>query len=336
MPLIHGGNLIHASAEFGIPLDEWIDLSTGISPWSWPVPAVPETVWQRLPEDDDGLLDSAADYYGCPADTLLAVPGSQYAISRLPGLFPAGPVALPHWGYREHQHAWERAGHRAVVYRNAAQLRALVESDAAVNALVINPNNPDTTLLEPAPLAELADTLARRGGHLVVDEAFMDPHPDHSLIFRRPANAVVLRSLGKFFGLAGVRLGFTVAEPALLARLAATLDPWAVNHPARWLGRQALADRRWQTEQRRRLDAAARAWGDELRRLFPTLPWRTTALFSSAETDLAPALFRAAARRGLLLRLHSDRAPALLRLGLPADAHWDRALTILDDIRRTL
>lgn len=336
MSLIHGGNLIRASAEFGIPLAEWIDLSTGISPWSWPVPPVPETVWQRLPEDDDGLLDSAADYYGCPADTLLAVPGSQYAISRLPTLLPSGPVALPHWGYREHQHAWQRAGHRTVSYRDETQLRELVAGGAVANAVVINPNNPSAALLEPSPLAEIAAALARRGGHLVVDEAFMDSHPNHSLVPQRSANTLILRSVGKFFGLAGLRLGFAVASPDLLARLVATLDPWAVSHPARWLVRQALADRRWQTEQRRRLDAAARAWGDELRRLFPTLPWRTTALFSSAETDLAPALFRAAARRGLLLRLHSDRAPALLRLGLPADAHWDRALTILDDIRRTL
>ncbi|MCK9468927.1 MAG: threonine-phosphate decarboxylase CobD [Porticoccaceae bacterium] len=336
MSLIHGGNLIRASAEYGIPLTEWIDLSTGISPWSWPVPAVPQTVWQRLPEDDDGLLESAASYYNCPPETLLAVPGSQYAISRLPALFPPASVALPHWGYREHQHAWEQAGHRAVYYQNELQLCTWVEDGTVTNALVINPNNPSAALLQPALLAELASTLERRGGSLVVDEAFMDPHPDYSLLPLRAANTVVLRSLGKFFGLAGIRLGFAVASPALLARLAVDLDPWAVNHPARWLGRKALLDRHWQTGQRDRLEACSRTWCAELRGLFPGLDWHRTALFISTETDQAPALFNAAARRGLLLRLHADRTPSLLRIGLPADPHWTRALTILDDIRREL
>lgn len=336
MSLIHGGNLRRASVEFGIPVDAWIDLSTGISPWSWPVPAVPELVWQRLPEEDDGLLASAAAYYNCPADTLLAIPGSQFAISRLPSLFPHGTVALPHWGYREHHRAWQQAGHRVVEYLNADHLQELVASGTAVHAVAINPNNPDTSLLAPSLLQNLAAALAQHGGQLVVDEAFMDPHPECSLIPRRSTNTVILRSFGKFFGLAGMRLGFAVAGPELLAGLASGLDPWAVNHPARWLACQALADHNWHAQQRRRLEARSTLWHEQLQRLFPDLNWRRCALFVSAETRLAPALFQHSARRGLLLRLHDDRSTPLIRAGLPAERHWTRALALLDEVGRRL
>ncbi|MFA5630099.1 MAG: threonine-phosphate decarboxylase CobD [Porticoccaceae bacterium] len=336
MALIHGGNLIQASAEFGIPPAEWIDVSTGISPWSWPVPPVPESVWQRLPEDGDGLLETAAGYYGCDAAQLLALPGSQHGVRHLPALWPAAPVALPLWGYREHQHAWQLAGHEPVFYRDGAHLRALVAQGAVRHVLVINPNNPSADVLDSKVLRHLADELAESNGQLVVDEAFMDPHPEHSLISSRPANTVILRSLGKFFGLAGIRLGFAVAEPALVARLAQDMNPWAVSHPARWIGGRALADRNWHGAQRRRLEDAAQRWQAVLAALFPELDWRRAAHFISAETEWAEAqgIYRAAARRGLLMRLLGpleDRG--MLRLGLPAPQHWQRALDVLHQSR---
>lgn len=322
MTLAHGGNLAAASIAFGIPRGDWIDLSTGISPWPWPVPTVPEAVWQRLPEEGDGLLASAAQYYQCDPAQLLAVPGSQHTIRALPALWPAATVALPAWGYGEHHLAWQGAGHRALVYRDRDELRALVASGAAHHALVINPNNPSTALTDPAELARLAAMLAGRGGQLVVDEAFMDPHPGLSLIPRRPRNALVLRSLGKFFGLAGARLGFAVAEPHLVARLAAAMNPWAVSHPARWVGALALGDRAWQEDQRRRLDLASRAWLATLGAIAPALPWRRATLFISAECPwgYGEALFRAAGAEGLLVRLAGPVAGrGMVRLGLPGD-----------------
>lgn len=336
MALTHGGNRIRASAEFGIAPEAWIDLSTGISPWSWPVPPLPEAVWQRLPEEGDELLPCAARYYGCPPHHLMALPGSQYAISRVPGLLPPAAVALPHWGYREHHRAWREAGHLPRMYRDAAGLQRLVENGTVTHALVINPNNPGGDLLAPDFLEALAGGLARRAGLLLVDEAFMDPLPHHSLIPRRPANALVLRSLGKFFGLAGVRLGFMVAAPEWLTRLAERLDPWAVSHPARWIGRLALGDRNWQQIQRRRLLSDSSVWLSQLQALFPGLPWRGTALFASAATSKAAVMYRAAARRGLLLRLHDDQDPPLIRLGLPADGERFRTLSILDIVGKHL
>lgn len=336
MTLIHGGNLGLASREFGIPLPDWIDLSTGISPWSWPVPALPEAVWQRLPEEDDDLLASAADYYRCTPDTLLAVPGSQYAIRQLPSLLAAATVALPLWGYREHHHAWQLAGHSAVSYRDIHHLHQLVNAGTVTHAVVINPNNPTTALIHRPVLENLATLLTRRGGLLVVDEAFMDPHPQQSLIPQRPAGVVVLRSVGKFFGLAGLRLGFVVADPALIQQLGSGMNPWSVSHPARWIGSRALADRAWQQQQRQRQDLQSRQWLAAVQALFPDLPWQRAAHFISAELDWqrAQRLYRAAAQRGLLLRLVGPNARrGLLRLGLPAAGQQQRALDILQFLK---
>lgn len=339
MTLIHGGNLGLASREFGIPLPDWVDLSTGISPCSWPVPALPQAVWQRLPEEDDDLLASAADYYRCPPDTLLAVPGSQYAIRQLPGLLAATNVALPLWGYREHHHAWQLAGHSAVSYRDIGHLHQLVNAGTVTHAVVINPNNPTTELIDRPVLENLAGLLTRHGGLLVVDEAFMDPHPQHSLIPQRPSAVVVLRSIGKFFGLAGVRLGFVVADPALIQQLGSAMNPWSVSHPARWIGSRALADHTWQQLQRQRLELYSRQWLAAVQALLPDLPWQCAAHFISAELDwqLAQRLYRAAAQRGLLLRLIGPHARrGLLRLGLPGAPQHQRALDILQSLKDDL
>src|SRR5690606_8567903 len=163
------------------------------------------------------------------------------------------------------------------------------------HAVVINPNNPTTELIHRPVLEHLAGLLTRHGGLLVVDEAFMDPHPQQSLIPQRPAAVVVLRSVGKFFGLAGVRLGFVVADPALIRQLGSAMNPWSVSHPARWIGSRALADRHWQQLQRQRLDLHARQWLAAVQALWPSLPWQRAAHFISAEMDLegAQRLYRA-------------------------------------------
>lgn len=329
MTLFHGGNLIRASAEFGIPVADWIDLSTGISPWSWPVPPVPEAVWQRLPEEDDGLMTAAAACYETPADSLLAVPGSQHAIRQLPTLWPAGTVALPVWGYREHHQAWQQAGHQPVLYRDGKHLCELAESGAVRHGVVINPCNPTAEIIDVEWLRRVAQALGRREGWLLVDEAFMDPYPALSLMPQRPSHVVVLRSLGKFFGLAGIRLGFVNAPPEILARLAQEMNPWAVSHPARWIGARAMADRDWQRLQIQRLEAASEHWQQALAAIFPTWTWRHTAHFISTEIDWhqAEAVYRAAARCGILLRLLGPVASrGMLRIGLPALQQWHRAL----------
>ena len=190
----------------------------------------------------------------------MAIPGSQFAIQTLPQLFPAtSRVAIPRLGYFEHHKAWQQAGHTLLDYSDLSldQLQQQIKAGELDVVLVINPNNPTATLLPRERLLHWCELLARRGGCLVVDEAFMDTDSRMSLASECPRpGLIVLRSLGKFFGLAGLRLGFVLAESPVLELLAQRLGPWAINGPAQYLGSRALADKTWQAQQKQRIDLA--------------------------------------------------------------------------------
>ena len=174
--LEHGGGLRAAAARYGIPLDDWLDLSTGINPQGWPVPPIPARVWQRLPEPDDGLEAAAAACYG--AKSLLPVAGSQAAIQALPLLREPGQVGVLSPSYAEHAHAWRRAGHRIELLPAESLDAAMDQLDMLV---LVHPNNPTGVRFVPELLLDWRARLAARGGWLVVDEAFMDATPDGSL-----------------------------------------------------------------------------------------------------------------------------------------------------------
>ncbi|HSK39578.1 MAG TPA: threonine-phosphate decarboxylase CobD, partial [Arenibaculum sp.] len=256
----HGGALARAEACFGRPEEGWLDLSTGINPWPYPVPAIPARAWTRLPDDGElaRLLAAAARCYGArDASTVVAAPGSQALIQCLPRLFPAasGPLRVAVVGptYAEHARCWQLAGHAVQEHD------ALPDAAGADVAVVTNPNNPDGRRQDPERLLRLADELASRNGLLVVDEAFADVAPDISLAGQAGREGMcVLRSFGKFFGLAGIRLGFALGPAALVRHLGAVLGPWAVAGPAIEIGAAALADEGWAAAMRVNLAAAAR------------------------------------------------------------------------------
>ena len=318
--LEHGGRLLRAAHEYGIPVEDWLDLSTGISPFAWPVPPVPASAWHRLPEDDDGLLEAARAYYGQPS--LLPVHGSQAAIQVLPAMRGHSRVGVLAPGYAEHAHAWQRAGH-VVEHADAASLFAHARRYDVV--VLIHPNNPGGECFERDALLALHEQLARRGGWLVVDEAFIDATPERSLcaLAARPG-LIVLRSVGKFFGLAGARVGFVSAEPSLLVALRERLGPWDLAGPARYAVKRALVDVPWQAAQRERLRAASERLAALLSR-HGLAPDAGCAFFQVCRTAHAAALHRALARRGVLARLFER--PASLRFGLPGD---DAAFARLD------
>lgn len=320
---VHGGLLRQAARRYGIPVADWLDLSTGINPWVWPVPALPSNVWRRLPEDEDGLVDRARAYYGAPQ--ALPVDGSQAAIQALPRLRRSDRVAVLAPAYAEHARAWACAGH-AVLPVSPQSVPVYVD---AVDVLVlINPNNPTGYRFPPDLLLRWHQQLAARGGWLVVDEAFMDPTPLESLaVHATQPGLIVLRSLGKFFGLAGARVGFVLAEPKLLAPLAHILGPWIVAGPSRAVASQALADAGWQRATRARL---LKAEARMVRLLAASgLPSAGgCALFQWVQTPRAHAIHEALARQGILTRLFLD--PPSLRFGLPDTEHaWTRLQTAL-------
>lgn len=327
--LEHGGKIRQAAACYGIPLKDWLDLSTGINPNGWPVPEIPPACWARLPNDDDGLEQAARDYYD--AEHVLPVAGSQAAIQALPHLHPPSRVAVLDPGYAEHACAWRRAGH-AVSLIAAEQVEAAVaQADVLV---LIHPNNPTGARFHVDQLLELRARLAARGGWLVVDEAFMDVTPEHSLCpYSAREGLIVLRSLGKFFGLAGARVGFVCAQPVLLARLHMLLGPWTVNAPARWIATAALNDRVWQAGSRQRLLAE----GARLHALLTHRglePEGGCALFQWVRTPHAQEIHDTLAGQGILTRLFVESSS--LRFGLPGtEADWVRLDTTLINLAAT-
>ncbi len=325
---VHGGDLVTARGRFPDAPLPWIDLSTGINPHAYPVGTLPPDVWRALPDGaaTARLAAAAARAYRVSTRrTTVAAPGTQALIQLLPRLLPARRVAVLGFGYEEHPAVWRAAGADVTIVEDLAALR---DVDVAV---VVNPNNPDGRLSDPHALAALAETLAKRGATLVVDEAFMDvADPARSLVPLLPERgAIVLRSFGKMFGLAGLRLGFAIAGDALATRIGASLGPWAVSGPALAIGAQALADTAWREATLARLRAEAARLDSLLARCGFVLVGGTPLFRLVRHPDAARCAERLG-RAGLLVRSFPAR-PDWLRFGLPGDAdafaRLDRALS---------
>ena len=239
--LQHGGALDAAIARHGGARADWLDLSTGINPSPPPLPDLDPTLWQRLPEAglERDALAAARRCYGAP-DTagIVAAPGTQALIAALPHLFAPTDVAILAPTYSEHALTFAAAGHRVTRFEG---LKAV--SDRARIVVVVNPNNPDGRVFEAAELLALADRLAARDGLLLVDEAFADVDGTRSLAPCTGRDGLlVYRSFGKFFGLAGLRLGFALTTPALATQFGERLGTWAVSGPALAIGAALLGD----------------------------------------------------------------------------------------------
>ena len=311
----HGGNLSEAIERFGGSSSDWLDLSTGINPYAYPIPAdLPGEVWQRLPDQraTDLLISAARQAYGCPDHIgLIPAPGTQILISNLPYILPEGPVVICGPTYSTHRTAFEQAG-RAV--SEVTSPHAL--PDGAQVAIIVNPNNPDGRLVDPSSLKEIARELTARGGALVLDEAFADVMPGASLIpHLKNETVAVLRSFGKFFGLAGLRLGFMAAPTALAVQMTNRLESWSVSGPALEIGQKALSDKSWQNTMVNQLS-------NEMADLTIALSenhlsvFGGTPLFALAAHRNAHALHEALAHRRIWTRIF-DYAPTWLRFGLP-------------------
>ncbi|POR55825.1 L-threonine O-3-phosphate decarboxylase [Paraburkholderia eburnea] len=323
----HGGNLHEAAQRYGIGLDEWIDLSTGINPHGYPVPPVPPSAWRRLPDDGDGFAACAARYYGAPhAQHVLPVAGSQAAIRALPALLPPARVAIAPLTYGEYAPAFTQAGHTVVPLDIAADTLP----DDVTHAVVVNPNNPTATLVARDTLLRWHTQLAARSGTLIVDEAFVDAFAATRAATLADAvdrdGLVVLRSPGKFFGLAGARCGFALAQPALLAALRARLGAWTVSGPARHAVTHAFEDNAWQAAMRARLATE----GERLAALLASHGFtpHATPLYAWIADARAAQLQDALAARAVWTRRFD--APASLRFGLPAsEDEWQRFASAL-------
>lgn len=327
--LEHGGRLIEAAEKFEIPLVEWIDLSTGINPHGWPVPTVPAECFCRLPEDNDALLTSAKNYYG--VDSLLAVAGSQAAIQLLPQLRNKCRVAVPDIGYAEHAYSWQQAGHRVDKISSQTISQKLDQYDVVV---LINPNNPSAEYFSIEQLLSWHQRLQKKGGWLIVDEAFMDASSDNSLLpYANHRGLIILRSIGKFFGLAGIRCGFVIAEKLILQQLRESLGPWSLSGPTRYVASRALSDTLWQHKARKELHIRSKRLQQLLNQYINTgpqvkpFPIRGTELFQTLFIENANHWHIKLSEKGVLTRLLDNKQG--LRFGLPKDDQWEKLESIL-------
>lgn len=326
----HGGDLSRASMEYGIPVEHWLDLSTGINPLGYPVPDVPARDWLRLPGDSEPLLGAAKEYY--QADCLLPVAGTQAAIQALPRLRSHSRVMLTTLTYNEHAHAWRRHGHAV----KTVPMREFEEQLAQTDVLVVcNPNNPTGERFDSAQLLEWHAKLSTHDGWLIVDEAYIDATLEAGLtmLADRPG-LIVLRSLGKFFGLAGARVGFVFASADLLRALQDELGPWTVSGPAQFVACAALSDHVWQARTRAALIKA----GQQLNALLARagVAAQGTALFQWWQDEHAGELHRELARQAILTRRFRHAEPNGIRFGLPGiEEEWRRLEQALDRCKKS-
>jgi cobalamin biosynthetic protein CobC len=334
--LIHGGQLNKMAELYQIAIEKWLDLSTGISPTSYPIPEIPQTIWQQLPQSSEALLNAARNYYGC--EHIFATSGSQAIIARLPHLFKLNiqenitkiDVWLPNIGYKEHEKSWLNAGFNIKQYQQLPSQKELTQHAIVV---VINPNNPTGELYNQQTLQSLLITLESMSGWLIIDEAFMDViSPSQSIIHLTDnKHLFVLRSVGKFFGLAGIRIGFLSAHPDWLELLNQLSSPWEVNGPAQFITEQALTNNSWQLTQKNELKTLARNLENLLIKTFvkplnnkinPDIHITGCDLFKILIHPQATELYQKFCCQGLYVRLCDEEHA--LRFGIPNQKQYKK------------
>jgi len=298
----HGGGLDAAIAAYGGTRDDWLDLSTGINPVPYPMPALPDDAWTALPDEAAfaQLYARARRFWNVPDEAaILGATGASAIIAALPRVIPQGAVCIPGPTYNEHGAAFGAAGWA-------------LGQDPSHALVAVHPNNPDGHIWQLGDLTS---------AYTIIDESFCDVSPDRSLIHltTRPGT-VVLKSFGKFWGLAGLRLGFAIGDPAIIAKLADLLGPWQISGPALAIGAAALADPAWAENTRTRLARDA-ARLDGLVTQSGAEIVGGTPLFRLYRVDNAQDMQDRLAQHHIWSRVF-PYAPEWLRLGLPAADRW--------------
>ena len=372
----HGGDLQRAIAQYGGDADEWLDLSTGISPFSWPVRqalvSMPPSCWQALP--DSQLMDDArvvfARYYGERVNSdrvnsnrinsaagsdnpngsavdpgqLVLASGSQALIQQLPGfyarqVFRRSLTSLTVWclagSYGEHSYQWRQQGAQVVEktwaewQRDYARLQQGERLDLPDVCILVNPDNPSARVWQSEQLQRWQQALAQQNGWLIIDAAFADIH--RQPVLPLSDNTLVLASVGKFFGLAGLRVGCALSTSAIAAQLQQQLGPWPVAGPSLWIATQALADSEWQQHNRQQLASLRQQVLSQCPGL-PVLGY--TDLFITLEHDRVEYFQRYLAQQKIWSRCFVKQKR--LRIGIPRPQDAQRVIEALQQLTLTV
>lgn len=337
MATLHGGQLSRVAKQYQIPEQEWLDLSTGIAPFSYPIPKIPTHIWQNLPTITDSLVNAAKAYYQAPYCWPLA--GSQQLIEKLPELWNCKVAELnniplkekhaylPKVGYKEHQQAWSKAGYRLHFYQQS--LPCDIQQNSVV--VVINPNNPLTDAFTIDQLKQCQELCTQQQALLIIDEAFADIfEPEFSFIYHLTdlndityqehrldqisENVIVLRSVGKFFGLAGLRIGFVCSSQEWCQTVQENIGPWSINGPALFITEQVLKDKTWQVTQKMRLQQQSKVMRSILETHFVGARIEANALFITVFLNQAADVYHQLCEQGIYVRLTDENDS--LRFGI--------------------
>lgn len=343
-PPLHGADIEAASARYNIPVSDWLDLSAAINPRAYPVAIPPNHSLRQLPYSLRAVSEAAKNYCVAPVAPVFAA-GSQVLIQWLPlvhrNLHAGRRVAVPKIGYAEHAFRWQWAGYDLVFYdpRELEQIDELLQRNAVDVLIVISPNNPLAHTIESHRLLSWHAALQRNQGWLIVDEAFIDATPQSSVASMSDVpGLIVLRSLGKFFGLAGVRCGYAFCHSSIAKPLEVAVGPWPLSALAIAAATQALRDTNWQEAMRKQLVE----WRTKNVELLMNVPWKSQhniyrhALFTSVELPQLQAvkLEDYLAQRAIRIRrIDLDDETSLLRFGLIDPEHgenWARLKIALE------
>lgn len=321
MALIHGGQLTKVAKQYQIATNKWLDLSTGIAPFSYPISEIPLKIWQDLPTISEDLIKAAKHYYN--ADFCWPLAGSQQLIEKLPLLWleknpsvsiTAKHVYLPKAGYKEHQQAWQNAGYELNFYQKSLPTK-LKENSVVV---VINPNNPRNDTFNTNELISLQAECQANHALLIIDEAFADILPAQFSYIEQLntniENVIVLRSFGKFFGLAGLRIGFVCSCQSWCEIIKENIGPWSINGPALYIAQQALSDNSWQQKQKQRLQKQSNKQHQLLARYMQASHFECNALFITVFIEDASEVYRQLCKQAIYVRLTDEKDA--LRFGI--------------------
>jgi cobalamin biosynthesis protein CobC len=331
--IMHGGALAAAAKKYGGNKADWLDLSTGINPNFPPVPKFTSKIWQALPDADlmAECLNAAKHFYNIPnSASLVAAPGVQALIQLLPQLKPGAKATILGPTYGEYAHVFQTLGGGGRIVNSSDELQ-----QEAVG-IIVNPNNPDGRAIAPENILAIAKSMASKDGLLIVDEAFCDLTPDVSVAKHAGMRGLlVLKSFGKFFGLAGVRLGFAAGHTHDMAILEQRLGPWAVSGPALAIGAKCYANEALKEKTSNKILSNSKAQRKVLLQAGLKLT-ADTGLFHLIENPKAHAIYEGLARQHILTRVFVDE-PNWLRLGLcKNNAERARLKSALDVCLNTL
>jgi cobalamin biosynthetic protein CobC len=319
--ILHGGGVTRAQARYGGAWEDWLDLSTGLNPVSVTLPQIDLATWQRLPDERDmeAAAQAACKFYHAPAGSTLPVPGLQSVIQLLPRLMDTSRrVAILGPTYGEYARVFTQEGFAVDLIDELGEI-----TSAHGAAILVNPNNPTGRIVSRDALSVLLTKLQAQGTWLIVDEAFCDPTPEHSLAqFAGEPHLLVLRSFGKFFGLAGARLGFVLGDEMTLNKITSWLGPWAVSGPALRIAAEILSHDPASIIHRLRARRAALQLCLENARLRVI---GGTDFFALVEHQQAFSLYEHLARRQILTRVF-DYSSHWMRIGLAANESQDARL----------